>query len=55
MDLVYNFLDKHSHEIYCWSWALFISSGCLIFLLIIDKYWNIAYQKGYEKGLEDAK
>ena len=54
MEILFSFFNKHSHEIFCWSWALGIVSVCMIFLLIIDRYWTQAYSEGYEQGFNDG-
>ncbi len=48
------FFSDYSHDIYCWSIALTVCGGCLMFMLTIDMYWTKAYKKGYEKGYSDG-
>jgi len=50
MEWITNFLSKHSHEVYCWSWALGICGLLFIVMMLIDNAWNVAYQKGFEVG-----
>ena len=54
MEMVFDFLNNHSHEIFCWSWAIGVCTGCLLILLIIDRYWTQAYSEGYERGFSDG-
>lgn len=54
MEGFYAFLNNNSHEIYCWSWAIFVSLGCIGFVVIIGHFWDKAYITGYEKGHRDA-
>ncbi len=55
MKWVYDFLNTHSHEVYCWSWALGICSGLLIIMMMIDSAWNVAYKQGFEDGFNESK
>tara|TARA_R100000808_G_scaffold25085_1_gene61595 strand:- start:17445 stop:17624 length:180 start_codon:yes stop_codon:yes gene_type:complete len=54
MKWFFDFLSNNSHEVYCWSWAITICTACLLFLLIIDRYWTQAYSEGYEQGFKDG-
>lgn len=54
MESVYRFLEKHSHEIMCWSWALGICGLLFIVMLIVDNAWKHAFNLGYEKGVKDT-
>ena len=49
------FMNNHSHEIFCWSWALGVCGLLFTVMLLVDYAWNVAYQKGFEKGLELGK
>tara|TARA_Y100001973_G_C5206944_1_gene342176 strand:- start:1318 stop:1518 length:201 start_codon:yes stop_codon:yes gene_type:complete len=48
------FLSKHSNEIFCWSWALGVCGLLFIIMMLIDTAWNVAYQKGFERGVDYA-
>ena len=49
------FMSRHSHEIFCWSLAVVICVLLFTVMLLVDYAWNVAYQKGFDKGLELGK
>ena len=49
------FMSRHSHEIFCWSWAVGICGLLFTVMLLVDYAWNVAYQKGFDKGFELGK
>ena len=48
-----NFLKDHSHDVFCWSWAMGICGLLLVIMLLVDYAWNAAYKKGYSDCLRD--
>ena len=51
---MFEFLSKHSHEVFCWAWAMGICGLLFIIMMLIDTAWNVAYQKGFERGVDYA-
>ena len=49
-----DFLQNYAHDIFCWSWAWGICGLLFIVMMLIDYAWNVAYQKGFDRGVEYA-
>ena len=54
MKRVFDFLQTHSHEVYCWLWALGICGLLLIIMLMVDAAWNVAYKRGFNDGVDSV-
>ena len=51
---MFDFLKNYAHDIFCWSWALGICGLLFVVMMLIDTAWNVAYQKGFERGVAYA-
>lgn len=54
MGAAMDFLKTHSHEIFCWAWAVGICAICFVIMLIVDSAWNMAYKRGFNDGVKSV-